>query len=176
MTIDSQGMLGADIEVRYRQPDAGGQIAAVRPLPFFNARGGDQRDALRIVGNDELICARCHQTLPKDKFEQVTSRHGKLFFRNTCRPCTTKRGKEYRRKTFERNRALIVAEKSVPCFDCGRLFPTVCMDFDHVSGEKKGGLSELKTRCSTEAVIAEMAKCQVVCANCHRIRTHLKRK
>ena len=44
------------------------------------------------------------------------------------------------------------------------------MDFDHVA-DKTALISRLVTQSSTERLLAEIAKCQVVRANCHRIRT-----
>lgn len=62
--------------------------------------------------------------------------------------------------------------KNNPCLDCGGSFPLECMDFDHVRGVKVAGISALVGRAkSMELVIAEVAKCELVCANCHRIRT-----
>jgi hypothetical protein len=49
------------------------------------------------------------------------------------------------------------------------------MDFDHVRGEKVGILSRLSGgRMAWSKVLNEIAKCEVVCSNCHRIRTHLR--
>lgn len=62
--------------------------------------------------------------------------------------------------------------KQNPCMDCGGTFPTECMDLDHVRGEKVDNVSTLLARtASMEEVIAEVDKCDLVCANCHRIRT-----
>jgi hypothetical protein len=74
-----------------------------------------------------------------------------------------------------RNRALIVAAKSVPCVDCGGVFHTECMDFDHRDGESKKRGVGLMTDVSEAMLLAEMAKCDVVCANCHRFRTYSRR-
>ena len=68
--------------------------------------------------------------------------------------------------------------KSVPCMDCGGRFPVECMDLDHRPGEGKViNVSRMMTtgRFSEAALLAEIAKCDLVCANCHRIRTR-KRK
>lgn len=63
--------------------------------------------------------------------------------------------------------------KSGPCADCGNKFPFPCMDFDHRDGTTKTrnvailvGDGYSKTR-----ILEEIAKCDLVCANCHRIRT-----
>jgi hypothetical protein len=44
------------------------------------------------------------------------------------------------------------------------------MDFDHVRGEKLFGIA-VNMNISWERLEAEIAKCEIVCANCHRIRT-----
>ena len=57
-----------------------------------------------------------------------------------------------------------------PCTDCGETDLRV-LDFDHV-GKKTANVSELVTRGKPLAMLeAEIASCEVVCANCHRRRT-----
>lgn len=67
-------------------------------------------------------------------------------------------------------RNLIQEAKANPCLDCGGTFPPECMDLDHVRGKKLGNLAALVSK-SREVIKAEIAKCEAVCANCHRIRT-----
>lgn len=66
-------------------------------------------------------------------------------------------------------------QKNKPCYDCGGRFPPECMDFDHVRGEKSFSVGTGRTR-SQEALTLEIAKCDIVCANCHRIRTKVRGK
>ena len=66
-------------------------------------------------------------------------------------------------------RALIALARLAPCTDCGLEDPRV-MDFDHVRGEKLFPLAHAVRRGSIRQTQAELAKCDVVCANCHRIR------
>lgn len=55
-----------------------------------------------------------------------------------------------------------------PCSDCGESDPLV-LEFDHVLGEKRYNLGDLPSRYSSwETIQAEIAKCEVRCANCHR--------
>jgi hypothetical protein len=63
--------------------------------------------------------------------------------------------------------------KDRPCSDCGAKFPPYCMDWDHV-GDKKFNLG--RTQSNRKAVLEEIAKCELVCSNCHRIRTHTRKK
>ena len=62
--------------------------------------------------------------------------------------------------------------KNEPCKDCGCCFPPCAMDFDHRPGEKKLGMVSRLSNSSRVRMIAEIMKCDVVCSNCHRIRTH----
>jgi|ERR671936_2466372 hypothetical protein len=65
--------------------------------------------------------------------------------------------------------------KRVPCADCGVKYPPYVMDFDHVRGEKQVNLSRLRnSRLAWPKLVAEIEKCEVVCANCHRMRTRLR--
>lgn len=59
------------------------------------------------------------------------------------------------------------------CVDCGESEPIV-LDFDHVRGTKTGNVSDLVAgRATVAAITAEIAKCEIRCANCHRRRTGL---
>ncbi len=67
------------------------------------------------------------------------------------------------------NLALIRVFKNRPCADCGNSYPPIAMDFDHVRGVKRFSVSHgLNYPAAT--IIKEIEKCEVVCANCHRIR------
>jgi hypothetical protein len=68
----------------------------------------------------------------------------------------------------------IRAEKSRPCTDCGGVFPPCVMDFDHVRGVKMFNLSDGYNKPVAKSRI-EIAKCDLVCSNCHRIRTTIRR-
>lgn len=62
-----------------------------------------------------------------------------------------------------------------PCTDCKTIYPPCCMDFDHLDASTKlGSINKLRTA-SWEKLKAEIAKCELVCSNCHRVRT-TKRK
>ena len=64
--------------------------------------------------------------------------------------------------------------KTVPCSDCGNTYHPCAMDFDHVRGSKTGNVSHLASL-KKERVLIEIAKCDVVCSNCHRLRTYRRR-
>lgn len=81
------------------------------------------------------------------------------------------RSVEYRRRYRQGKRDIVVELKSGPCMDCGRSFPICCMDFDHVRGKKFLEISAMVSQgWSTKVLEAELLKCDLVCACCHRIR------
>jgi hypothetical protein len=57
------------------------------------------------------------------------------------------------------------------CVDCGYKGHPAALDFDHLPGHtKRRGISRM-VQAHRNTLLAEIAKCEVVCANCHRIRT-----
>lgn len=80
---------------------------------------------------------------------------------------------EYTTYRSLRLRAIVRIAKARPCLDCKREYPYYVMDFDHVAQDKKGTISTLVRDGVTEQVLRdEISKCEVVCSNCHRVRTH----
>jgi hypothetical protein len=65
--------------------------------------------------------------------------------------------------------------KQNPCTDCEKTYAHPAMDWDHCRGEKVMDIALMVRRgLSRERLDAELAKCDLVCANCHRIRTWLR--
>jgi len=62
-------------------------------------------------------------------------------------------------------------KKDNPCSDCNKKYPFYVMQFDHVRGEKFKDLSRLISQGSKRRIDEELEKCELVCANCHAIRT-----
>lgn len=88
--------------------------------------------------------------------------------------------RDSQRKRRQKHREIWYAALDTPCVDCGIQLPSQVMEFDHVRGDKlfnicqsyngKGGYV------SYEALHAEIAKCDVRCPNCHRLRHHHERQ
>lgn len=60
------------------------------------------------------------------------------------------------------------------CADCGYAEHVAALDFDHRPGTTKVRDIKHGNTLGWEALLAEVAKCDVVCANCHRVRTYLR--
>lgn len=76
-------------------------------------------------------------------------------------------------------REITTAAKNVPCAICGVKYKYYQMDLDHIDPtKKKYTVSKLvqNAKCSEETLRAEIAKCRVLCANCHREVTHQQAK
>ena len=85
------------------------------------------------------------------------------------------KGKAANKLQSLKHQAWVTSLKNKPCMDCGGWFNTWQMDFDHRDRTaKRDTIGNLRS-CSKRIILEEMKKCDLVCANCHRDRTH-KRK
>jgi hypothetical protein len=64
-----------------------------------------------------------------------------------------------------------------PCSDCGNFYPFYVMQYDHrPEFIKLFNIARFHNYTKDITIVkAEMAKCDLVCANCHAIRGHLRR-
>lgn len=126
-------------------------------------------------------CPRCGLAKPLTEFHRTRLRHD--GHQPYCKPCkrgidrlryVRRRGAGIRRKNdFDRRRVewLRSLKAGRPCHDCRRSFPPEAMQWDHLPGVPKlGDVSTLRGR-SKQEVLDEIAKCELVCTNCHTIRT-----
>lgn len=122
----------------------------------------------------------CRQSKPSSEFHH--SRTGQFSYCRDCR-CAydrryyAERGKaarlERKRVRREAARAWIDSLKEGrPCMDCGEVFRPYVMHWDHLPGYMK--VSEISTMVGgwgRDAIQDELKKCELVCANCHVMRT-----
>ena len=118
------------------------------------------------------LCSRC-----KEDFEPTKASAG------YCKPCGALKKKE----SYYRNRQgyLDRAKKARinkrqwlynyflehPCEQCGESRPE-CLDFDHIDpSTKEYNISKYRDSLSWEKLLTEIAKCRILCANCHRVHT-----
>ncbi len=115
-------------------------------------------------------CCKCKKHKLQEGFYAAPKHSDGLFsYCKTCQKIYMARLHKIRR---EEHKAKLIALKAEPCADCGIRYPHEVMEFDHVRGEKKWSVSIGMSRKEPwSAVLAEAEKCDLVCANCHRIRT-----
>tara|TARA_R110000765_G_scaffold56756_1_gene111886 strand:- start:59 stop:430 length:372 start_codon:yes stop_codon:yes gene_type:complete len=107
---------------------------------------------------------------PKDQKEAVRRHY--LKNKEEIKARSFKRNKVQR----VRNREFVKSIKEISeCIDCGENNPLV-LDFDHVKGEKIMAISNMSNKAyCIDTISKEMDKCEVRCANCHRIITEKRR-
>ena len=135
-------------------------------------------------------CATCKKDKIKIEFYKRTDRKNGKGVQSSCIECLKQynkiRGNTLARKEsnkkFDIKRTkiffdIIIKYKSVPCKDCNISYPPYMMDFDHInSSEKICNISQMRELYYSNKLIQEIEKCEVVCSNCHRIRTHKRTK
>ena len=133
-----------------------------------------------------MKCSTCHKDLPEEDFcyrNKITRKRSSVC-RNCARAYHVQYYKDHPEKQFKRNYKYIKSlreliqkiKEETPCRDCGKFNPYYRVDFDHVRGEKLCDVSRLLgVTSSKKKIFEEIAKCDVVCALCHRDRTHKRR-
>ena len=116
--------------------------------------------SMRRVDKYSSWCKVCHNEYNKERYKSIPGEKERLLLSNK------------KRKAFLTD--YIRKAKDVPCADCGGRFPSVCMDFDHIR-DKNYTIAQHKHSWGLKTLQAEIDKCDVVCANCHRIRTKERR-
>ena len=134
-------------------------------------------------------CPRCKAIKEESEFHRAASaKDGRQSICKLCRKAWDAQvyidgGEEYKRRkqrrqqeATERNTRFVFAYlQEHPCVDCGEGDPLV-LEFDHVRGEKRYNISDiLQKNTRWETIKAEIEKCEVRCANCHR-RVTARRK
>lgn len=85
------------------------------------------------------------------------------------------KNRNYHQAMAKANTAFLrTLKEALPCADCGKNFPHYVMEFDHVRGLKSFTVTS-KADCSTKAMLSELDKCDIVCANCHKVREWSRR-
>ena len=142
----------------------------------------DPQAAPSKVGDAPRVhrCARCHELKPETEFHR--SQDGEYTY---CRDCRNAYDRKYyaerggparrarRRAWLDAAREWMNSLKSgVPCADCGQIFPVFVMQWDHLPEFEKGGdIGTMLGHRSRAWILEEIKKCELVCANCHVLRT-----
>ena len=129
------------------------------------------------------FCPRCKENKALDEFYRKKDRRAGSY----CKPCQHAYVREHYQKTSavynkrryalhliytERNRRIVLDHlMQHACIDCNES-DILVLDFDHVRGTKHGDISRMIVGgTSARTLQAEIDKCVVRCANCHRRKT-----
>lgn len=119
-------------------------------------------DIIDEMNKCEIRCANCHRD--KTHFEQLRIKNDN----DVCEAILRRRKKQ----------DYVNQIKSISCMDCLKQYNYWQMDLDHREPANK-----LMTICemirrnfAMNKIIAEVAKCDPICANCHRERTYIQQQ
>jgi hypothetical protein len=140
--------------------------------------------AFKPTSGSQLYCSPCRGDGPKKSAAKYRTKN----------PQNTEFTRAYNREWYAKNNKAVRAKnkhyddirrtkrreelndlKKVPCAECGKRFDPVAMDFDHVRGKKSSTIGKGSLDKNWDLVLEEIKKCEVVCSNCHRIRTKQRR-
>ncbi|HVS84664.1 MAG TPA: hypothetical protein VHD91_03445 [Gaiellaceae bacterium] len=130
-------------------------------------------------------CGACGETKPSSEFH-LSTRYGRQRWCKVCRKAYdrhywAKNAERRRRQSKEQRRRLLEwhheLKASTPCADCGGRFHPEAMTWDHLPGSEKIAEVSLLIRAG-KAIQArkEIEKCELVCANCHAVRSYNRRR
>ena len=144
------------------------------------------RSRLLCMGNDKFAlaaearlreaCQFCNSDQRWSIREEIarTEERQRLLLEREARNSPKRKVDGSRRVELERRKSLVIALKNGPCTDCGGSFPYYVMEFDHLPGRGKK-LFSISMAHSNDLrwglLDEELAKCELVCSNCHRVRT-----
>ncbi len=116
----------------------------------------------------ERKCKTCGKVLLIEKFAKAGCIKGKVYYRHECNKCYIKRKGDRRREKSIWVKEYKMTQK---CVICGNDDFRV-LEFDHL-GEKLNNVGDMaRLGFSKNKILEEIKKCQVLCANCHRIKTY----
>lgn len=133
-------------------------------------------------------CTRCGIAKPLSGF--ATRRKGSATQQSWCRDCykavaatryrqltsaqIARKNETTRNRKRDARRRLWAHLASECCVDCGER-DVLVLDFDHRVAKQANVADLISNGAPWEAISAEMAKCEVRCANCHRRQTVARR-
>lgn len=114
-------------------------------------------------------CKVCGQTKNLEAFANAGVVKGVKYYRHKCIPCYSKSKQPRKDKIREWYREY---KKQLSCEKCG-ISDWRVLEFDHRDRKNKTfAIGNISGRgYGKETVLKEIAKCRVLCANCHRIKT-----
>ncbi len=118
------------------------------------------------------VCTTCKLEFTTTTDKARAKRCESCFAVNRRNPRAVEGAKEARRKAWIAEKNLICLERLRDgCSSCGEL-DIVCLEFDHLDPSTKvANISQMRKNFTPERLQAELDKCVVLCANCHKRRT-----
>lgn len=120
---------------------------------------------------NQKICIKCKIAKSILSFRIRKKTDNDVIFYNQCKSCEAEYSKQ-RRKNISNQ--LKEYKKTLKCENCG-FDDYRALEFHHVTNTKDFNISDaIRSRLSFNKILTEIEKCQVLCANCHRIYHYLE--
>ena len=124
-------------------------------------------------------CQKCRVEKPLDQYHRANGKAlGHAYVCKACRAAYSRTPKERERARavnaarYQQAREVFYTLKDRPCMDCGGRFPHYVMEFDHPNRKiKTGNISQMAMAGMTQRLLDELARTDLVCSNCHKVRT-----
>lgn len=134
-----------------------------------------------------MFCTKCNVDKPTTEFNQNKAK--KSGYQSFCKSCM----KEYKLSYYQENKTTVITKvrenkrkvrewfndykSGLACEECGQNHPAT-LDFHHLDSDAKdvevGQL--VGYGYGKDLILAEVAKCKVLCSNCHRILHYEQKK
>lgn len=129
-------------------------------------------------------CSKCHVEKPESEFNSKGK--GSARLQTFCKVCN----REYQKSHYSSNKAYYYEKKTryttearqfykelkstLKCERCPENHPA-CLDFHHIDSlDKVYTIGRMAHMLSKETLLKEVAKCIVLCSNCHRKEHHIE--
>lgn len=132
-------------------------------------------------------CALCNVEDPASGFNKNKTKKDGL--QSICRDCNKQKNRAYYKINAEKQKKQIFAARKIrqadtqeklcdifkasACVLCGISDPMV-LEFDHLFDKVNDISAMLANYRSWESIEKEISKCQILCANCHKKKTHIE--
>ena len=112
------------------------------------------------------VCSTCREEKKLDDF-YADPRYLDGYM-GQCKQCKRGYGSRHEPIRKKRIKALKDSLKNVPCSDCGIQYPPYIMQFHHMVPSRK--YKDISAVFTVKALMREIEKCIILCANCHAVR------
>lgn len=144
-----------------------GEVAGASPVSPINRR---MKQCTRCGRSDvqfgknksqpdglQLYCKECNKLACRAYYANSPARRAKIS--------------EYKKRVTAACREYVIQYlKTHPCVDCGES-DIIVLEFDHLRDKRASIADMMHGRCALKTIKAEIQKCEVRCANCHRRKT-----
>ena len=136
-----------------------------------------------LMEPNQRTCNQCALSFPasKDYFRPRSNNRG---LEAACKSCQRENSRAYEQVKISSGIRRVVGRRvrlrgfldqiklEGGCVVCGYNAHPAALDFDHLPGKTKvATIAKLFSGLKEQLLLEEIKKCEVVCANCHRVRT-----